>query len=63
MEAAILDYMSDEVLLQIMYNMDGDILLKFCSTGNKRISDLCNDELFWKQNINMIFLIKRYLKV
>jgi hypothetical protein len=49
METAFLDYLSDEVLLEIMNDMDGDVLLRFCSTFNKRIQSLCDDELFWKQ--------------
>ena len=44
MEAAILDYLPDELLLEIMFDMDGEALLTFCSTKNRRISALCGDE-------------------
>src|SRR5579871_5185438 len=47
-ETAFLDYLPDESILEIMYEMDGDVLLKFCFTFNKRIISLCDDELFWK---------------
>lgn len=55
MEEEVLDYLPDELLLGIMLDMDSDSLLRFCSTLNKRIYALCNDEFFWEQKYNRDF--------